>query len=278
MAPEGTEQVVATDGGVSTTTETVKPAAGTIGTDGKPVLASGTPPDKSGEYEKRITGLTSDLQKERKARQQYDADLKAARAELETEKKRLQLAMGLTPKSPADADDEAVKAAFAAKFPELASLTKEDIEAMRASRKTQQAFENTTAHYWSQHGQRMVSGVMEAISKELGGDLSDRQKSRIAQAYAQEASANEDFLDRHEKGDKSLITEFAKQWIEDWVEPARRKVTQQETQRFRPVPSGKDRGIITHGEKKIDVNDPKAVEDMLVKSFREKHGDFTGRR
>jgi hypothetical protein len=31
------------------------------------------------------------------------------------------------------------------------------------------------------------------------------------------------------------------------------------------------------GEKKIDVNDPKAVEDMLVAGFRERGGTF-GRR
>jgi hypothetical protein len=54
-------------------------------------------------------------------------------------------------------------------------------------------------------------------------------------------------------------------------------VTQQESQRFRAVPSGKDRGIVTHGEKKIDVNDPKAVEDVLVRGFRERNGEF-GRR
>jgi hypothetical protein len=44
------------------------------------------------------------------------------------------------------------------------------------------------------------------------------------------------------------------------------------------VPSGKDRGIVTHGEKKIDVNDAKAVEDLLVKGFRERNGEFSGRK
>lgn len=280
-AEGGTEQVVVPDGGASSTADASKPAtgaAGTVGPDGKPVVASGTPPDKSGDYEKRITGLTSDLQKERKARQQYDADLKAAKAELETERKRVRAALGIDTPSTADTEEAAIRERFAKLYPQLADLTAEDIAAIRDQRKTAQSLQETTNHYWAQHGRQMVTGVVEAISKELGGDLSDRQKQRIAQAYAHEAQSNEEFLARHEKGDKTLITEFAKQWVEDWVEPARRKATQQETQRFRPVPSGKDRNIVTHGDKKIDVNDPKAVEDFLVKGYRERNGEFSGRR
>ncbi len=274
MALEGTESVGELNGGVSTPTDTQKPN-GEQQVE-KPAGTTATPADKNGDYEKRIAGITSDLQKERKARQQYESDLKAARAELETGNKRIRALAGVETKSEAQVEDEAVKARLEALgYP---SLTKEDLEAIRELRATQSNLTETTQHYWVQHGRQMVSGVVAEVEKELGGKLTDRQAKRIAAEYAREAESNPDFLDRHEKGDKTLIAEFAKQLSEDWFEPARRKVTQQESQRFRPVPSGKDRGIVTHGEKKIDVNDSKAVEDFLVKGFRERNGEFTGRR
>jgi hypothetical protein len=275
MATEGTEQVVEQTGEVSSTTDTQKPE-GQKQDGAKPVVASGTQPDKSGDYEKRITGITTDLQKERKARQQYEADLKAAKAELEAERKRVKALAGVEPKSEQEVEEEAVRARLEALgYPRL---TQEDLDAIRELRATQSNLSETTQHYWVQHGRQMVNGVVAEIEKELGGKLTDRQAKRIAAEYAREAESNPEFLDRHEKGDKTLIVEFAKQLSEDWFEPARRKVTQQETQRFRPVPSGKDRGIVTHGDKKIDVNDPKAVEDFLVKGYRERNGEFTGRR
>jgi len=276
MAVEGqTETVVDQPGGASTTTDASKPNVDNQDVK-KPEGASGTPPDKNGDYEKRVTGLTTDLQKERKARQQYERDLAAARAELEAERKRVQALAGVNPKSEQEAEEEAIKQRLEALgYPRL---TQEDLDAIRELRATQSNLSETTQHYWVQHGRQMVGGVQAEIEKELGGKLTERQAKRIAAEYAREAENNPEFLDRHEKGDKTLIAEFAKQLIEDWFEPARRKVTQQETQRFRPVPSGKDRGIVTHGDKKIDVTDPKQVEDFLVKGFRERNGDFSGRR
>lgn len=275
MAVEGQTEVV--NGGAPASEGAEKPTGQTT-VEQKPAAVAGAQPEKTRDYDKEIAGIKSDLQKERTARQQYDRDLKAAKAELETQRQRTAAALGIGVPTEADNETSAVKERFKALYPHLADLSPEDVAALREMKQTQGSLSETTRHYWSQHGQKMVGSVVTAISKELGGELNDRQKKRIAQAYAEEASTNEEFLDRHEKGDPALITEFAKQWIEDWVEPARRKVTQQETQRFRAVPSGKDRNIVTHGDKKIDVNDPKAVEDLLVKSYREKHGDFTGRR
>lgn len=277
MAIEGQTEVP--NGGAPASEGAEKPAAGQSTGEQKPAAVAGAQPEKTRDYDREIAGVKADLAKERKARQQYDADLKAAKAELETERRRVKAALGIEQPNESDVEAGAVRERFKALYPHLADLTEEDVKALRAMKATAGNFEQTTNHYWSQHNVKMIGSVVDTIAKELGGgELSPRQKQRIAQAYAQEATVNEEFLDRHEKGDKSLITEFAKQWIEDWVEPARRKATQQETQRFRPVPSGKDRNIVTHGDKKIDVNDPKAVEDFLVKGFRERNGEFKGRR
>jgi hypothetical protein len=153
-----------------------------------PKPAPGASPDKTEEYEKRFKGLTNDLQKERRARQDYERRVAKYETDLAAERQRVQALAGVTPQSSAEAENEAIRKRFNELYPHIGDLTKEDIE--------------------------------------------------------------------------------------DFFEPARRKVTQQEVQRQRVVPSGKDRGIVTHGEKKIDVNDSKAVEDMLVKSFREKGGSF----
>jgi hypothetical protein len=263
--------------GAAGTGNTNGAAAGTNGTGTGSSAASGTAPDKNAEWEKQRAGLTADLQKERKARQDYEAKIRKYEADLDAERKRVQALVGVTVKQPAEQEEEAIRARFKQLFPDIADLTKEDIEAIREMKAKSQEIDETNRHHWATHARTMVSGVQEAIEKELGGKLTDRQRSQVERLYAIRAEQDQEFLNRHTAGDKTLIGEFAKEFIEDWFEPARRKVTQQESQRFRAVPSGKDRGIVTHGEKKIDVNDSKAVEDVLVRGFRERNGEF-GRR
>lgn len=273
MAVEGTTEVV--DGGVPASEGAEKPA-GEQQVGEKKAAVPGTPPEKTRDYDREIAGFKADLIKERKARQQYETDLAAARAESAERQKRIQALAGVTPKSEQEAEEEAVKARLEALgYP---SLSKEDLEALREVRATKARLDETIDQSWKRHNHGVVENLREAVEKDLGGKLSERQMARVVAEYVREAETNQEFLDRHEKGDTTLIAEFAKQLSEDWFEPARRKVTQQETQRFRAVPSGKDRGIVTQGDKKIDVNDAKAVEDLLVKGYRERNGEFTGRR
>src|SRR5882762_5711258 len=128
MAIEGQEQVVDQNVGASSTTDATKTNDTTTG-EQKPAGASGTQPDKSGEYEKRITGMTADLQKERRARQQYESDLKAARAEIEAGNKRVRALAGVETKSTQETEDESIKARLEALgYP---SLSREDLDAIR---------------------------------------------------------------------------------------------------------------------------------------------------
>jgi hypothetical protein len=123
----------------------------------------------------------------------------------------------------------------------------------------------------------MLDQVSAGVSKALGGKLSERQTTRIQRAYVEEAKNNPDFLKRHEAGDPTLVAEFVKDWLDDFVEPGRRSALQDEVQRRPRVPSGKDRSIVGADNKPIDVKDDKAVGDFLVKGFRERGGQF-GRR
>lgn len=276
MAAEGLEQVGEGTGGAPPPAGAAKPG-GEQQVGDKPAGGPGAQPEKSRDYDREIAGFKADLAKERKARQQYEADLKTERANVEAERKRVAIALGVNPQTDEEKDNELIQQQFAKRFPHLAGLTQEDIDAIRALKGQASALQQTTTHYWEAQGERMVQAVGAEIAKELGSELTPRQMKRIAVLYGEEAESNPEFLLRHSRGDQKLAAEFAAQIIEDWFEPARRKVTQTEVQRLRPVPNGKDRGIITHGEQKIDVNDPKAVEDVLVRGFRERGGQF-GRR
>lgn len=275
MATEGTADGVI-DGGAPPPEGAAKPNGDNGAAADKVTSQPGDSTGKNEDYEKRLKGLTADLQKERKARQDYEQRVAAADARYEAERKRVQALAGLETKSEAQAEEEAIRARLEALgYPRL---TAEDLEALKEIRATKQNVDQTTQHYWGEHARRMVGGVHEAVEKELGGSLNERQRMRVTAEYVRMVENDPELVERHERGDKTLIAEFAKQLTEDLFEPARRKVTSTESNRYRPVPSGKDRGIVTHGEKKIDVNDSKAVEDLLVKGFRERNGEFTGRR
>jgi membrane-associated HD superfamily phosphohydrolase len=272
MAIEGGNETVVVDGGAPLPKALTKPATGTNnGQNDGQQLREPNPP-QVGTTTRRLPAFATTFRTTRTTA--IRRGFKAAKAEVEAERRRVQALAGVTPKSQADQDDEAIKAAFAQKFPHLAGLTEEDVKAMREMREQQKTILANTEQQWKRHNQNVVNELKTLVSKEIGGTLTERQTNKLVAAYVAAAEADEQFLQRHQNGDPELLKEFAAEWVEDFFEPARRKVTQQEVQRQRVVPSGKDRGIVTHGEKKIDVNDSKAVEDMLVKSFREKGGSF----
>lgn len=278
MAIEGTEQVVDQNGGGSTTTEqNTKPDGGTGGTqEQKTTSQPGTSTGQNEDYEKRLKGTIADLQKERAARQKFEKELAEERARYAEADKRIKALAGIETKSPEEEDDEQIRARLEKLgYPRL---TQEDLDAIKEAKALQEQQAATLEHHWKLHGRAMVGQVYTALEKELGGKLSERQQKRILAEYIRTVESDPALVQRHEDGDPTLASEIAKQLSEDFIEPARRKVTQQETQRFRAVPSGKDRGIVTHQQQKIDVNDPKAVEDVLVKGFLERNGSFSGRR
>lgn len=226
----------------------------------------------------RIAGLMADLQKERKARQKFEADHKTTAADLEKERKRVRALSGLENSTPEEENEALIRARINKMYPGLADLSPEDIAAIREMKGRFTDLEGATNRTWVSHANKMLGQVTSGVQKALGGGkLSDRQKARVEHAYVEEARSNPDFLARHEAGDETLIAEFVAGWTEDFVEPVRRSAQQAELQRRPRVPGGKDRSVIGANDKPIDVKDDKAVEDMLVKSFRDKGGQF-GRR
>lgn len=248
--------------------------------------ASSTPapaPAASSVEDPRIKGMLADLAKERKERQRLNDLHTSTAAELAAERRRVAALAGVSVSSPQEAEAEEIRQRFSQVITpdyllKQMGLSKEEIAEFKEMRAERKQVSEATNHVWAQHGQQMINAATSEIQKAYGGqDLTPRQIQGITKAYVLKAQSDPEFLSRHEQGDKALIKEFAQEWVEDWFEPARRQAVKNELGQFRPVPNGKDRHIVNQGERKIDVNDPKAVEDALVAGFRERGGQF-GRR
>lgn len=231
-------------------------------------------PNTGKKWEDERKAFIADLQKERKARQEFERKFQTLEGSLEAERKRVKALAGLDVASDEDKEIETYRKNLFKLAPGLEKLNPENVEKLLGLLTATDEIKQTTDHYWRSHGQTMVSATVKAVESEFGGDLSDRQKDAVAAAYLRAVSSDEELAERHERGDQKLVQEVAKQFIEDWITPARRQVTADEVKRLRKVPSGKDRSIAGQGQKKIDWKDPKSIEDAMVASFKEHGGQF----
>lgn len=234
-------------------------------------------PDKSGE-DARTKGLLADLQKERKARQELEARVKQREADYEREQKRVRALAGVDPVNPEEAEAAEIRARFAKLYPDLAGLTKEDIEAIRDLRSQSGELQAAVQNHWDRHVQVVFGQLEDFVSEAIGADLTDRQRRTLRTAYANQAQSDPEFAAAYEQGDVSHLEQFAKDFVEDWFKPAQRKVTAAALGQTRRVPNGRDRSVLQQPDKKIDVSDPKAVEDVLVAGFKARGGEFGRRR
>jgi len=254
----------------------------------KPAATQPTAPaaaNSGWETEKRA--FIADLQKERKQRQEYERQVASITNERDQERRRVQALAGVNPQSGEEVEADQIRAKINQLYPVLGKLTDTQVERLLKLADSGESLEQATNHHWETHGRHMLDATIEAATKSFGGKLSDRQTNRLKAAYVQEAENSQvdernrplpgTFLYRHNQGDPTLIDEFIKDWNEDWFEPAKRNAQAGAVNQFRRVPSGRDRSIAGIGEKPIDVNDASAVEDLLVKGFRERGGEF-GRR
>lgn len=250
---------------------TIDPSVSAVEPPAAPV--AGTPhPDKL-KWDTERSGFIRDLQKERQRGQTFEQQLATAKAEVESERRRVQALAGVATKSQDETDIDEVKKRFGTLFPHLAELTAEDVRALRETQSQVTRLRDSEQRMWQDKAVQMVEMVEAAIVKDIGGDLSQRQKDAIRAGYVQAAN-DPDFLERHTRGDKKLPEEFAKQWIEDWFEPARRKITQQQLSQQRRVPGARDRSVPGSTTPKIDVKDDNAVADLLAQGYRERNGGF----
>lgn len=234
----------------------------------------GSSPLPKWEDDPRAKGILADLQKERKARQDFER--RVAAAEAIAEERQRQFAALTNTRTPTTEEAEAaeIRQRFGSVVTrefllEHLGLSADDIEAIRESKASRGDLEAAIKHHWTEHSRGMLNQVYTKIGAEIG-DLTPSQQRKIMAIYIADAEANPDFMKRHDAGDKTLIDEFVKSYLDDTVEPVRRKVTASEVQRNRAVPNSNNRTLPQHGGKPIDVNDNKAVMDLIMESRRGK--------
>jgi len=215
--------------------------------------------------------MLADLQKERKARQDHERKHAEYETQLAEERRKVAALTGSKLPTKEEADEQKVRERFAQLYPELAGLTKDDIAAIREFKASQSQMQQTVQHHWTSHSRHMLDAVYTDVSAELG-DLTDRQKRRIAALYVAEAEADPVFLQRHDAGDETLIKEFVKNYLEDTAEPARRKQIASDVGRSRVVPHGGNRSVPSQDGKPIDIKDDKAVMDFIMESRKGQFG------
>jgi hypothetical protein len=211
-----------------------------------------------------------------KAQRQFEKKVAELEAGLQERDRKIQALAGVTPASPEEAQADEIREAIFQLVPALRKFDDATVDKLLGLVNSAESLSETTNHYWTQHGANALSKLETAVASELGGgDLNERQRKALHRAYVAEAEENPEFLKRHEAGDPKLIEEFAKQWAEDWVEPARRKVTAQAVSRVgRPVPRDKTGQVATKPKDKVDNSDPDAVLDRAVAYLREQGLEF----
>ena len=246
---------------------------------GKPDASVREPkPAQKDPVDARYEGTLADLKKERKARQDAERRAQEYEGTLAAERKRIKALVGVETPSDDEAEAAAIRERFAKIYPELAGLTKEDIEALRDLRQQSGDLKSAVQNHWDRHVGSVLGQLEDLVSDSIGADLTDRQKRTLRTAYAAQVQDDPEFAKAYEAGDPAHLEQFAKEFVEDWFKPAQRKTIATELDRQRRVPSGRDRSVAQTPEKQIDVNDPKAVEDFLAEGFLSRGGQKGRRR
>lgn len=215
------------------------------------------------------------------------AELEAAHTQAE---KRVRALAGVEPQDPREVEFNELKSVLTKMFPGLGrmeNLTEEQMERLMRAAETAEQSSNAS---WERHALGMYDELESETARLMGTDkLTPRQQEHLRSAYARVANQNaaerlaafqrgerptvqtiasdRDFIARHEQGDRSQLVQFAKEFADDWFEPARRSVSAAQARRnMRPVPGGGGRRTIaTTGAQKVDLN----TEDGFKKALLE---------
>jgi hypothetical protein len=225
------------------------------------------------------------LNEESGKRTKLESDLAQARTQAEMNEKKLRIAMGLEVVKPEDQEAAEIREALFKAHPKLKLLERLDEDTIDRILGAADSATSATQAQWNRHRDGMLSTLKEDAAELLGVEkLSDAQAKRLdrafreeareqAQARARAAEAQDstydfanDFVMRYERGDKTLLQEFAKSYIEDWGIPARRQAnTSAFDRQNRPVPrGGRSRTTLTTGVPKIDYNDDNAFKNAMI--------------
>lgn len=187
--------------------------------------------------------------------------------------KRIQALAGVTPVDPNTAEAEKIREAFFA-LPGMAhfrQLTPESVKQLLGLAQSGQVLTETARNHWDRHATATYKKLDDAVAEHLGIDaLSERQAARINTAFIAMLRSDEaKYRQRYEDGDETLITEFVKEFVDDFFEPVRRSATAGAIPKPPRVPRGGSSAPVTQGAPQIDYNDSVAVENEAVRRLKE---------
>jgi hypothetical protein len=187
------------------------------------------------------------------------------RTAIETENKRLndqlKALVGVTPVTPEAEKAGKVKDAMFEMFPwakKLSELSNEQLDRVLNAADNVDAANQFITQNWSKHAKSTTKALIEEVTA-MSGELSDRAKGRLETAFktmiedeitkAERTGNVSDSLQKYIDGDESLVVDYAKEWNEDFVKPARRQVVTQEIDRSKRVPNSTGRSQVTSIQK-----------------------------
>ena len=226
----------------------------------------------TGEADRDRAGLIAAIREERANRQRIEKELETFRGQFEERNTRLQHA--LSGEDPRNAEEQEIKAAFYRLFPHYQDITPEDVKALKNVLANAKTYESSAAAMWNQRGKAARTELYKTVEAEYGGQLTERQQTRLVANLVTHLQDNPELHQRYEAGDDEVIADFAKEWIEDFVEPVKRKVQKAELDRQKRVPGGRSTGVAAAGKKPINFNDSKAVEDAMIEDMRSRGVEF----
>lgn len=200
----------------------------------------------------------------------HKTDLKTLQDRLDEQDRRFKAAFGIDENGQ---KKEAEIAETRAAMLQVLGLTEEELTEIKNGRNAVQTAE---AARWEGHAESMFVDLETEVAKAVGIDkLAPTQIRQLRAAYraaaedcvrarrtaAQNQDATydvrNDFLSRHERGDRALLKEFATAFLGDWFEHGKRQGTVTVQRKQRPVPSGGRTGtpVTKVAEMKVGTDD-----------------------
>lgn len=259
----------------SGTPGTEQPAGGTpsatAGVQGQPTQQpsdasrTGAAPTGQPRQEDRSNWLPPHrLREETEKRRELEQRLTAFETQIAERDRKIAALAGVNPQDPDEQKAEQVRNAFFQMFPNmkrLADLTDEQIEALARVPDFVEQSSRQEMEGWSRHGDSQLSIVSEKIAQAYGMETLDADQQQdlrdsLARWLRTKASREIESGDyspqnppptirRYERGDAKLLDEFVTDHTKRWVEPARRTVTAQTTNRIRPTVNSSGRAQVT---------------------------------
>ena len=233
------------------------------------------------------------LTEETGKRTKLETEIAELRQANELNQKRLRIAMGLEVPTKDEAELQEMRDALYRINPKLALLDRLDEEQLQNILDAADSATTATQAQWQRHTNSMLADLAEVAAELLNVDaLSEKQVARLHRAFREEARERNaervraqklqdssydfknDFVARYEAGDKKLLQEFAKAFIDEWGIPARRTaVAGVLSRQGRPTPRGeRSRQALTTAPPQIDYNDDKAFGAALLKGRQTEDG------